>query len=156
MHGTTNRIHRVNTLRLQNNTIMKSTISLLTIVGAVVLQGCGTTSSHRAGSGMAKTEIVVSVTCSNPNTKFAGTIDSDGHSVQLSGKGHGTFHATGQEFVCLFKKDGTDGRISVSVSENGNNLGYSSIATKFGGVRADIARTALRQHTTFTSVPDTR
>lgn len=133
---------------------MKSAISLVTIL--VVFGGCTTTAPRRDVSGMAKTEIVVTVSCSNPNTKFAGTIDSDGHTVQLSGKGHGTFHATGQEFVCLFKKDGTDGRISVSVSEGGNNLGYSSIATKFGGVSADIARTAMHQHTSFTSIPDSR
>jgi hypothetical protein len=132
---------------------MKSRISLLTIV--LVFAGCTTKSPRREVAGIAKTEIVVTVTCSNPNTKFAGTIDSDGHTVQLIGKGHGTFHATGQEFVCLFKKDDTDGRISVSVSEGGNNLGNSSIATKFGGVRADIARKATN-HTTFTSVPDSR
>jgi hypothetical protein len=134
---------------------MKSTISLLTIVGPIVLAGCSTTSSHH-DAGKAKTEIIVTVTCSNPKTNFTGTIDSDGHSVQLGGKGHGTYRVTGQQFVCLFKKDGTDGRISISVSEDGNNLGNSNIATKFGAVRADIARTAMERHETFTAVPDSR
>jgi hypothetical protein len=133
---------------------MKSTISLLAI--AVVLAGCSTTSSHRDDSGMAKTEIDIKITCTNPETKFTGTIDSDGHSVQLSGKGRGTFHATGREFVCSFKKDGTDGGMSISVSEGGNNLGYSSTATKFGGVRADIVRKGTDQRTTFAAVPETR
>jgi hypothetical protein len=133
---------------------MKSTMLLLAI--AVVLAGCSTTSSHHDVSGMAKTQIDVRVTCTNPETKFTGTIDSDGHPVQLSGKGHGTFHAIGHEFVCLFKKDGTDGGMSISVSEGGINLGYSSTATKFGGVRADIVRKGTDQHTTFAAVPDTR
>jgi hypothetical protein len=135
---------------------MKSTIMLLTIVSAVVFAGCSTTSSRREVSGMAKTEIEVKITCTNPETKFTGTIDTDGDSVQLSGEGHGTFHATGREFVCVFKKDGTDGGMSISVSEGGNNLGYSSTATKFGGVRADIVRKGTDQRTTFAAVPETR
>jgi hypothetical protein len=133
---------------------MKSTIPLLTF--AVALAGCSSISSHHEVSGMAKTKIDVTVNCTNPGTKFTGTIDSDGHSVQLSGKGHGTFHATGHEFVCLFKKDGTEGGMSISVSESGNNLGYSSTASKFGEVRADIVRTAKEQHTSFAAVPDSR
>lgn len=135
---------------------MKITIILVTIVAAVVLTGCSTTSSHRDSSGMAKTEIVVTVTCSNPDTKFTGTIDSDGHLAQVRGTGHGTFHASGHKFVCLFKKDGSDGGISISVSEAGKNLGSSSIATRYGGVRADIVRTAMEQHDAFTAVPDSR
>ncbi len=135
---------------------MKKTISLLALVAAAVLAGCSTTASHRDYSGMAKTRIVVTVACNNPDTKFTGTVDSDGHSVQLDGTGHGTFHATGHEFVCWFKKDGSDGRIAISVSEEGTNLGNSSVATKYGGVRAEIVRTAKEHRETFTAVPDAR
>jgi hypothetical protein len=143
-------------VRPQDHTIMKTTLSLLTIVAAVVLTGCSTTTSHRDVSGMAKTEIVVTINCSNPNTTFTGTIVSDGHPVQLGGTGHGTFHAAGHECVCSFTKDGSDGRISISVSEAGKNLGSSSIGTRFGGVRAEIVRTAMEQHDTFTAAPDSR
>jgi hypothetical protein len=127
---------------------MKSIISLLTIVAAVLVAGCRTKSSPPDSSGMAKTHIVVTVTCSNPDTKFTGTIVSDGHSVQLHGTGHGTFNASGRQLVCSFKKDASDGQISISVSEAGKDLGNSRIATKFGGVRADIVRTAMEHHET--------
>jgi len=138
-------------VRRQDHTIMKTTTSLLTILAAVFLAGCSTPSSHRDVSGMAKTHIVVTVTCSNPDTKFTGTIVSDGHSVQLAGTGHGTFRATGHELVCSFKKDGSDGGISISVSEAGNNLGSSNIATKFGGVRAEVVRKPTDLHETFSA-----
>lgn len=131
---------------------MKSIIiSLLTIVVALALAGCRTTSSHPDSSAIAKTHIVVTVTCSNPDTKFTGTIVSDGHSVQLHGTGHGAFHASGHQFVCSFKKDASDGQISISVSEAGKDLGNSSIARKSGGVRADIVRTAIEHHDTFSA-----
>jgi hypothetical protein len=130
---------------------MKITASRFAIAAIVLLAGCSTTSSHRDTAGAAKTDIVVTVTCSNPNTKFTGTIVSDGRSVQLGGTGHGTFHASGHELVCSFKKDDSKGGISISVSEAGRNLGNSTIATKFGGVRAEIVRTAKEQHDTFTA-----
>src|SRR5712691_5245633 len=72
---------------VRHHTIMKTTKSLFTIVSAIVLAGCSATSSHREVSGMAKTHIVVMVSCSNPDTKFTGTIVSDGHPMQLSGTG---------------------------------------------------------------------
>lgn len=105
---------------------------------------------------MPKTEIVVTVTCSNPSAKFTGTIVSDGQTVQLGGTGRGTFHAKGHELVCSFRKDGSDGAISISVSEADNHLGSSNIATKYGGVRAEIVRTAMEHHDTFSAVPDAR
>lgn len=135
---------------------MKTTITLLTTLVAVVLAGCSSTPPHRDFSGTPNTEIVVTVTCSNPNTKFTGTIVSDGHTVQLAGTGHGTFHAKGHELVCSFRKDDSDGAISISVSEAGNNLGNSNIATRYGGVRADIVRTAIAHCDTFTALPDSR
>jgi hypothetical protein len=136
--------------------VMKTAITLLATLTTVVLAGCSSTSSHRDFSGTPTTEIVVTVTCSNPETKFSGTIVSDGHPVQLDGTGHGSFHAKGHELVCSFRKDGSDGAISISVSEAGNELGNSNIATKYGGVRADIVRTAMAHSETFTAVPDAR
>ena len=126
-------------------------MSLLAIVTAILLAGCRTNSSNADSSSIAKTHIVVTVTCSNPDTKFTGTIVSDGHSVPLHGTGHGTFNASGHQLVCSFKKDASDGQISISVSEAGKDLGNSSIATKFGGVRADIVRTAMEHHDTFSA-----
>src|SRR6516162_8150163 len=133
----------------QDHVIMKTTISFLPILLAVVLAGCSTQPPHHDFSGMPQTKIVVTVSCSNPDTKFDGSIVSDGHPVHLSGTGHGTFHATGHELVCSFKKDGSDGQISISVSEDGTNLGNSNISTRFGGVRAEIVRTPMERHDTF-------
>lgn len=139
-------------VRQQDHIIMKTTTSLLALIAAVVLAGCSTTSSHRDFSGMQMTDIVVTVTCSNPDTRFTGTIVADGHSVQLGGTGHGAFHTTGHEFVCSFKKTDPDGRISISVSEAGKELGNSSTGERFGGVRAEIMRTPMEQHDIFTTL----
>jgi hypothetical protein len=97
------------------------------------------------------TKIAVIVTCSDPGMKFAGTIVTDGHSKRLSGIGTSTFHATGHEFVCSFKKTGADGLISVSVTEAGNNLGNAYTAGQFGGVRAEVVRTSAAPRNTFTT-----
>jgi hypothetical protein len=131
---------------------MKATLSLITaITAAAILMGCGTTKSHRDYSGIPAAKIDVTVSCSNPATKFEGTIVSDGHSEPFNGVGSGTFHATGHELICSFKKTGGEGQISISVSEAGNNLGNAYTGQKFGGVRAEIVRTAVGPHQTFST-----
>lgn len=120
-------------------------------MAAAVLTGCATTSSQRAYSGPT-TDIVVTVTCSNPNTRFTGSIVTDGHAVRTGGTGHGIFHATGHEFVCSFKKTDPNGRISISVSEAGKELGTSSTEDRFGGVRAEFLRTPAYQYDVFTTL----
>ena len=129
---------------------MKTIPSLLAVIAATILVGCSTTSSQHAYSGPT-TDIVVTVTCSNPDTRFTGSIVTDGHAVQSGGTGHATFHATGHEFVCSFKKTDPDGRISISVSEAGKELGNSSTGEKFGGVRAEFVRSLLARSDVFTT-----
>ena len=129
---------------------MKTLPTLLALIAAAVLTSCRTTSSQRAYSGPT-TDIVVTVTCSNPDTRFIGSIVTDGHAVQSGGTGHATFHATGHEFVCSFKKTDPAGRILISVSEAGKELGSSSTGEKFGGVRAEFARSLVARSDVFTT-----
>jgi hypothetical protein len=129
---------------------MKASLSLFSaIAAAAIVMGCGTTQSHHDLSGSPTAKIDVTVTCSNPATKFEGTIVSDGHSRPFKGAGSRTFHATGHELICSFKKTGAEGQISVSVSESGNDLGNAYTGQEFGGVRAEIVRTAAQQHQTL-------
>jgi len=97
------------------------------------------------------TEITVTVTCSDPNMRFTGTICSDGRSQEYSGTGKGTYHASGHEILCSFKKVDSDGRIALSAGEMGQQLGESSTANKFGGVRAEFLRLPNEQRTIFTT-----
>lgn len=128
---------------------MKAITLLLALSLTSLLFGCSTASLHRDYSGIPATDIVVTVSCSDPKMGFAGTIVSDGQSQQLSGVGSGTFQATGHEFVCSFRKTDADGLISISVSEAGKVLGSSR--TPDSGVRAEVLRTPLAQHTVFTT-----
>ena len=134
---------------------MKSITPRLILIAALVLSGCCSTTTHqprqRDYSGMPATDIVVTISCSEPSMAFTGTIVSDGHTEQLSGTGSGTFRASGHEFVCSFKKTGREGRISISVSEGDQSLGSSSTPKRFGGVRAELLRTPSAQHTLFTT-----
>lgn len=133
---------------------MKSIIPLLPLIAALILSGCSTTTHQprqRDYSDIPVTDIVVTVSCSEPGMEFTGTIVSDGHTEHLSGTGSSTFRATGHEFVCSFKKTSSDGRISISVSEDGQPLGSSSTPKRFGGVRAELLRTPSALHTLFTS-----
>ena len=130
---------------------VKTISSLLALAAATLLVGCSTTSPHRDFTGLPATDITVSLTCSEPSMTFTGTIVSDGQAEPLSGKGSGTFRATGHEFVCSFKKSEVEGRISISVSEDGKSLGSSSTSQRSGGVRAELLRTPSAQHTLFTT-----
>jgi hypothetical protein len=125
--------------------------SHLTLVVAIFLSGCNTTSPRCNYSGIPATEIIVTISCSEPSLRFTGTIVSDGHSEQLSGTGSATFHAKGHEITCSFKKTDVDGRISIAVSEAGKKLGSASTPQRFGGVRAELIRTPSKQHTLFTN-----
>jgi hypothetical protein len=130
---------------------MKTLLSFLTIIAAVLLTGCATTSPPHDYSGVPPTEIVATVSCSDPSIPFTGTIIADGHTKHYSGTGSGTFHATGHEFVCSFKKTGKDGQISISVSEKGENKGNAYTSIQFGGVRAEFVRNRHEYHDTFST-----
>src|SRR5580704_9690131 len=65
--------------------IMKTLLSFLTIIAAVLLTGCATTSPPHDYSGVPPTEIVATVSCSDPSIPFTGTIIADGHTKHYSG-----------------------------------------------------------------------
>ena len=130
---------------------MKTIPALLAVIAATILVGCSTTSSHRDTAGIPATDITVSVTCSEPTMRFTGTIVADGHTERFSGTGSGTFHASGHELVCSFKKTGDAGRISLAVSESGKTLGSSSSVEKLGGVRAELLHTLMARQEVFTT-----
>jgi hypothetical protein len=130
---------------------MKKTKVIFAVMAAALLTGCSHPSMQRVYSGPT-TDVVVTVTCSNPGTRFTGSIITDGRAEPSGGTGQATFHATGHEFVCVFKKTDPDGRISISISEGGREVGNSSSGEKFGGVRAEMLRTLTEQHTIFTTL----
>ena len=130
----------------------KSIPSVLFILTATWLSGCSTIHPHHDYSGIPATNIVVTITCSEPKTRFDGTIVCDGVSQLLSGVGSGSFSVSGHEFFCSFRKLDTPGSIAISVSEAGHSLGNSSTEAPSGGVRAEIFRTPLQYHTLFTTL----
>ena len=130
---------------------MKTILSLVILIAVTVLVGCSATAPQRNLSGVPPLNIVVTVTCSDPAMKFTGTIASDGHTRNFSGAGSGTFHATGHEIICSFKKTGTGGRISIAGSASAKDGGNSTTDQKFGGVRAEFVQTTKEQHNLFTT-----
>jgi hypothetical protein len=131
---------------------VKTITFILAMVAAAFLSGCTTPTAHRDYSNTPPTAVEVSVKCSAPAMDFTGTIVSDGHWVKYSGTGHRTFHVTGHDIVCSFKKAAAaDGSISISVSEAGQDLGNSYSGNELEGVRAAILRTPSAQHTIFTA-----
>lgn len=110
---------------------------------AAVLAGCATSPQPTAAdySLVPAVQYVVTVTCSDPTTKFSGTIVADGQSTHYSGIGKGSYPAAGHVINCSFRKTTRDGQIILSISEAGKDLGYSTSSQKFGGVRAEISDT---------------
>ena len=132
------------TVRCRPHALMKKS-SVVILVGIVVIIVCGLWFYYHF------TSITVSVTCSEPSMRFAGTIVSDGHSQELSGTGSGTYHASGHAIICSFKKLDADGQISLAVSAAGKKLGDSSTPARFGGVRAELHHRWTGQTTSFTT-----
>ena len=131
------------TVKCRPHALMKKS-SIVILVGIVIIIVCGLWFYH-------STSITVSVTCSEPSMRFAGTIVSDGHSQELSGTGSATYHASGHSIICSFKKLDADGQISLAVSEAGKKLGDSSTPARFGGVRAELHHRWTMQSTSFTT-----
>ena len=129
---------------------MKTTTPIIIVLSATLF-GCSTPSPWREFAGRPPTEIIVTVRCSDSNTRFAGSIVSDGRGKRLSGTGNGSFHATGNNLVCSFRKLDPSGSITISVSEAGESLGNSSTDTAAGGVRAEVLRLGIGGHTIFTT-----
>ena len=57
------------------HTTMKTITPLLTVIAMALLFGCGTAPRHHDFSGTPTTDIVVTVSCSDPGMKFAGTFN---------------------------------------------------------------------------------
>ncbi len=133
------------------NHLMKHLAPLFALFAAAAFVGCSTTSSHRDFSGVPATDIAVTITCSDPDMRFSGTICSDGRSQKYSGMGSGAYHTSGHEVICSFKKLGSNGRITLSAAEMGQQPGGSSTTNKFGGVRAEFLRLPNEQRTIFTT-----
>lgn len=132
---------------------MKTAVSWFAVLAAALFAGCSTTSTtapHRDFSGMPPTDITVTVSCSDPTMKFAGTITADGQLRRVSGKGSGAFRVTGHEFSAFIKKARSEGQITVVVAQSNQSLGS---ATAFGpfGAHFEVLRTPTEQHDLFTT-----
>ena len=122
---------------------------VLILFAASALFGCSTTRPDY--SGTPATDIVVTISCSEPNARFDGTVVTDGVSQHLSGNGTGTYKISGHKFICKFEKFDAPGSITISIFEAGHTIGNSSTTRPSGGVRAEIFRTPLQYHTIFTT-----
>ena len=130
---------------------MKTIPSLLAVIAVTIFVGCSTASRHRDFTGIPATDFTVSVKCGEPNMRFTGTIVSDGHTEHLSGLGSGTFHISGHEVICAFKKTDAAGRISLTISKGDTHVGDAISDETYGGVRAELLYTPEQRHTLFTS-----
>ena len=132
---------------------MKTFCSLLALIAAVALAGCATPPPpQRDFAGIAPTDFTVTVKCSEPTMRFTGMIVSDGQCENWVGIGGGTYHASGHEVVCAFRKTtGVAGQISLAVSRAGVRLGDSTTDGKSGGVRAELLFAPTQEHALFTT-----
>jgi len=130
---------------------MKTIPLLLAVIAMTILAGCGTTSGHRDFTGIPATDFTVSVTSGEPSMRFTGTIVSDGRTEHLSGTGSSTFHVSGHEVVCAFKKADLAGRMSLKITKAGDLVGEAHTDEIHGGVRAELLYTPEQKHTLFTS-----
>ncbi len=128
---------------------MKNIYAMITAFAFAALFGCASAPQNYGGSPA--TNIIVNVTCTDSGARFNGTITCDGQTERLVGIGQGSFPATGHAFACSFQKSDDAGKILLSVSEGGKNLGSSSTGGVSGGVRAELLRTPTEQQTLFTT-----
>ena len=132
---------------------MKIIPTFLALIAVVALAGCATPPPPpKSFAGIAPSEFTVTVTCSNPTARFTGMIVADGQCENWVGIGGGTYHATGHEVVCAFRKTaGVAGKISLAVSRAGVRLGESNTDDKNGGVRAELLYAPPEEHALFTT-----
>jgi hypothetical protein len=96
-------------------------------------------------------DLTVTITCSESGASFAGTIVSDGKTQSYSGKTQGTYHVTGHQIECSFKKLAGAGTIKIYVYEGGKELGQAGTPAAQGGVRAEVFRGVNNSHSLFTT-----
>jgi hypothetical protein len=121
------------------------------VLAVAAFAGCATENSVQKYSGISPKEVTVTVTCSDPNTRFGGTIITDGQAEHWIGIGSATFHASGHNIMCQFRKTADAGRLSLAVSRAGVPLGDSSTDDKFGGVRAELVSASPQESVLFTT-----
>jgi hypothetical protein len=130
---------------------------ILPALFAALLAGCESAPTSGSGPGpsayygVPATSIVATVTCSDPATKFSGTIVADGFTTEYSGTGSGTYRASGHKITCSFKKTTPGGQIKLSVTEDGQDLGNSTSSEKSGGVRGEIVNSRQGSYQVFTT-----
>ena len=95
------------------------------------------------------TDILLTVTCSDPKAPFTGTLAVDGVVTPVSGVGAGTYHGVGHGLNCTFKKAATDGDIALTASQAGSVLGSTHTDAPFGAVQVKIFRSANLDYTYF-------
>lgn len=133
---------------------MKHFAVLSLLASVFFLSGCETekpTSTAAKFTGIPPKALTVTVTCSDQNTRFMGSITTDGETDHLVGMSSGTYQTSGHEIFCEFKKTDKCGRITLTVSSNGKKLGNSSTDEDFGGVRADLFFAPPKEHALFTT-----
>jgi hypothetical protein len=101
--------------------------------------------------GIPAKNFTVTVTCSDPTTRFMGGITADGETDHLVGMNCGTYQTSGHEILCEFRKTDSAGRLTITISSEGKSLGSSTTDAKSGGVRADLFFVPPQERTSFTT-----
>lgn len=133
---------------------MKKNGFIFLLVANFLLAGCQTEpppASKAKFVGISAKEFTVKVTCSDPTTRFMGSIVNDGETDHLVGMSSGVYQISGHEIVCEFKKTDQAGRLSLTISSNGKTLGNSSTDAYFGGVRVELLFAPPEEKTLFTT-----
>ena len=112
---------------------MKTILSLVIIIVATWFAGCGTAPEHGTS------DVAAIVSCSNPGMRFRGTIVADGHTKQVSGTGGRTFYLTGNELAFSFKKEVSEGSISLTVAKAGQCVASATAGSHLSGVRGHMS-----------------
>jgi hypothetical protein len=133
---------------------MKTSTVLFLFAIALLLDGCQSAPPPSPAAkfiGLPAKSLTVTVTCSDPRTRFMGCIETDGEADHLVGMSSGTYQTSGHEISIDFKKTDKPGILKLSVSSDGKSLGNCSTAESLGGVRAEFFFVPPKEHTLFTT-----
>ena len=133
---------------------MKKIAALLLLTLNLILAGCQTvppTPPSTKFAGIPAKDFIVTVTCSDPATRFVGSIETDGVADHLIGMSTGIYRVSGHEIICEFKKTDAPGRLTLTVTSGNQSLGNSTTGARFGGVRAELFFVPPQERTLFTT-----
>lgn len=133
---------------------MKTPANIFLLAVGVALAGCKSEPPPTVASkyvGIPPKNLTVIVTCTDPMTRFMGSITTDGETDHLVGMSTGTYQTSGHEILIEFKKSDKSGAIRLSVSSGGRELGNCVTRENYGGVRADLLFAPPAEHSTFTT-----